>query len=277
MKFLIENYASAEDTQCLYFAHDINMHEEHSAKVWNSTSSIYDVLDTIRPDYFISHIFKLSKDVVHYMKHAESKMKLLVSVESASDAIIESAEKAILNQGINCAFFFGSRNVKTKKIRFVRINHAYDSNLQTQNTQVDYSIDEAIFIDSKDDVVLLNKEISYHYISNNKELDGVADIVLPENSMYHLYKNYDRIIFRNIKDVVPQSFFDAIMCGNKVYYESNDDNVHESMKKLFKQEKSLNYNDNDKLEDFTNLKSYVKEKHSNQNRTKTLLSQLPKD
>jgi len=49
------------------------------------------------------------------------------------------------------------------------------------------------------------------------------------------------------------------------------------IQKIFKPSKSLNFNDEDKLEDFSELKSKISEKHGISNRVKTLLSQLSKE
>lgn len=275
MKFLVENYASVEDTQALYFVHHLNSDTEHRAQLWQSNSSLYDILDTTKPDYFVTHLYKLSKDFSHYIDETKSNIRLLVSLNSVPQNLISQIEDTLLDKNLNCEFAFSSNiNLKTKKLKLIQINNCYDINLKS-DINIDYKVDKAIFISSSNQIT--KEEGSYHFISNNEDMKDIADIVLPETNMSKVYKNYDEIIFRNITDHIPQSFFDAVALGNKAYYESDNDSVHEMFSKLFKIDGSLNYRDQNKIVDFSELKSLISSKHTGSNRTKTLLSQLSKD
>lgn len=276
MKFLIQNYASNHSTQALYLSNVINAENKHSARLWNSSTSLYDAMDSEKPDYLITHGYKLSKEYFSYIKNEKSATKLLLNVDDVPQNTVTALEEALIGNNIDCCFFFSANpNVKTKKIRFVRINNCFDSNL-ANHSNLSYKIDKAFIVNDKNQLEV-NYDGSFHFLSCDANVKDYVDINLPEMNIASLYANYEEIIFRNIKEYVPQGFFDAIALGNKVYYESDDDEVHVMIDKLLKPEKSLNYNSEDKLLDFTKLKELIKDKHTCHNRTKTLLSQLPKE
>lgn len=263
MKFLVENYANYRDTQALYLNKALSSSLNVESVLWESSScSVYDIMDRENPDYYITSIYKLSKDFASYVNNVKN-IKLLLNVDYADDNTVQGIEGSILDSGIDCPFFFSSRNVKTKKIRFVHLSHAFDENLTKQSSKIKYKIDQAIFVDSKDQI----KEYtgSYHFVSHDESLKENVDITLPENMMFSLYSNYDKILFKNIDNYIPQSLFDAIMTCNNVSYEDLNPEMIEVINKLLK----LN-------EGIDSARSAIMEKHRPQNRAKTILSQIPK-
>lgn len=274
MKFLVQNYASEQNTQAMYLARGLNI-DEHQSTLWNNSCSLYDIMDKEKPDYFITSISMLSKDFVHYVEnHPSVNMKLLLNIDNVSQEIVNSTETILSNKNVKCGFFFcNDLNIKTKKVRLVNINNAYDAYLEG-NSHIKYTIGKAIIINKKEDIE--KYEGSYHVLSNKRELANIADIVFPETQLFSLFHNYDEIIV-HIEDIIPQVFFDAIMHGNKVYYKSSNKDVKNHIQKVLKTDAILDYEDENKLTDFTEIKKTVSEKHSSHNRVRTLLSQLPKD
>lgn len=276
MKFLIENYASVLDTQALYLHKAIAETTGNESVLWDSnTSSIYDVMDKERPDYYITSATRLSRDFAEYVKN-EKNIKLLLNVDYLTQETITGLEKSVLDSGIDCCFFFSSNpKASTRKIRFVHLNHAYDPNLKKVSKPIDYDIETAIFVMNENSI----KEHTgtYHFISTNEKIKDKTDIVLPEHMLFCLYCNYSQVIFNDIESYIPQSFFDAAVESGAVYYYNVSDSCKESIKRLFKTDKTLDYNEEDRMKDFSKMKLYIKEKHMPENRVKTLLSQLPKE
>ena len=88
------------------------------------------------------------------------------------------------------------------------------------------------------------------------------------------YPKYNEIIIRNLK-FTTQVFFDAILSGSKVYYQnSKDTGVQSLINKIFKKDFNLDYNSDDRVKDFSEIRDIVKEKHTGDNRAKTILSQI---
>jgi len=274
MKFMIENYVSNEDTQAMYFYKGLNS-GEHEATLWDARSvTLYDAMDSFNPDFFITHAYKISKELVHYLNNTASKTKVLLSINNVPKNTVTAMEETLIQQNVPCSFFFGSyENVKLKKIRYVNINNCADQNIVNGDKVINYTIDKGIFIDDKSQIMLY--EGSYHFLSNDKDLRSIVDIALPEIQIATLYKNYKEIIFKNIDEYIPQSFFDAVSSCDKVYYETDKQHVHDMIQKVFKPSKTLDYTSEDRLEDFSELKQRVSERHGISNRVKTLLSQLP--
>lgn len=277
MKFLIENYANYFDTQSLYLNKALANVDGVESNLWDSnSSSIYDVMDRHHPDYYITTASRLSKDFAHYVKNNEN-IKLILNVDYIPQQTILSLEKSVIEYGIDCCFFFSSKySVETKKIRFVNISNAHDINVNENSNTIEYSVDKGIFVDSAED--LKKYSGSYHYLSNNQKLKEKLDIVLPTHTLVPLYKNYEELIFTNVsKDYIPQTFFDAVMLGNKVYCENIDQETDEMLKKVFKLgDKSFDYNSSSRIGDLSHVRSVIRDKHLPANRAKTILSQIPK-
>lgn len=275
MKFLVQNYSSEDNTQALYLARGLSEQEGYSGVLWNNSCSLYDIMDKEKPDYYITSAFMLSTDFIHYAKnHLIFEMKLLLNVDGVSQDIINNIEISLENNKIKCPFFFShNKNVKTKNVRFININNAYDAYL-SHKSNIKYKIDKAIIASSKNHIQ--EYEGSYHVLSQNKDMVEVADIVFPESQLCSLYHNYKEIIV-NIDDVIPQVFFDALMYGDKVYYKSPNKEIKNDIKKILRTDSILDYEDPNKTNDFSDIKKTVAERHSSRNRVKTLLSQLPKD
>lgn len=283
MKFLIDNYAEYNNTQALYFHKHINEYEQHSAHiVSNHNMSLYDLFDTFSPDVYITSAHKLSKDSILYLKEnqKDKQIKLAISIQGIKNSDVLSIEEILNKHGVNCSFFFLNSSSKTlpfvKKTNIVRIHDCADLNLEL-NLDIDFKLDRAFIVDQNTTNKL--RSGTYHAISLNPALNGKVDFVLPINLMSAIYKKYDEIIFTDMEDYIPQAFFDAILRGNAVYYQIDNKQhekvVDEMMAKTFNCEDRLNYNSSNRLSTFDDLKALVIEKHSSQNRTKTLLSQIP--
>ena len=279
MKFIIENYSDPTHTQPLYLHDIINKDYDHESIFYDpGRESVYDILDKNNPDYYITDANILTQDFVTYQKNENPKIKLLLNVSSLSAEEINNLDKSLYSDHINCPLFFSKINQKKlpkiKNRRILQLSDAADTNISHIKNHLQYKIPKAFFILNS----FKPKENGpHHIISNIQKLSKDADIILPETKLASLYKNYDEIIFYGIEDYIPQSFFDCLYLGCKVYYISENNEVNNLINILLKPDQSLNYRDKDRMTDFSKLHEYVKEKHCGQNRVKTLLSQIPKE
>lgn len=279
MKFIIENYSDQTHTQPLYFHNIINKDYDHESVFYDpGMESVYDVLDKNNPDYYITDANMLTQDFVTYQKNENPKIKLLLNVSSLSAEEINALDKNLYDDNVYCPLFFTKTNQnklpKLKNRRILQLSDAADINLSHVKNNLQYNMPKAFFILKS----FTPKDTSpHHIISNIQKLAKDSDIILPETKLVSLYKNYDEIIFYGIEDYIPQSFFDCLYLGCKVYYISDNAEVHNLIKMLLKPNQSLNYYDNDRMIDFSELHSYVKEKHCGQNRVKSFLSQIPRE
>jgi hypothetical protein len=278
MKFLIENYAGYESTQPLYFHKHINDYEEHSCAIRTNDISVFDAFDAINPDVYIASAHTLSRDSVMYLRENKDKdIKLLICTDGLSSEEMQSLEGVLKNNEVSCHFYFNSSESNgTKRSKVVNIRNGVDLNLEP-SLNIDYRIQKAIFVNKS--AKIKNHKGTFHIISVNRQIKDSVDFCLPVTMLSSIYSKYEEIIFTDIPNSLPQHFFDAIYRGEKVYYDILDEDksklADEIVGSVLKVGNGLNYNNPDKITDFTDLKRYIEEKHSSINRTKTLLSQLP--
>jgi hypothetical protein len=281
MKVVIENFSTTNDTQALYFASTLNQ-LGHDATVFDrAKSSIYDVMDRNHPDLYITHGLMMSQELMFYLENNDSDLDILFSINGMTSDQIVGLDRFVNNAEINSSFFF----THFEKDKIPKINHnlvqikcAADLNLLEQRPNIEYNIDKAVFVYSAESI----KEYdgSYHTLTTNPNIKDSVDIYLPEISLGPLYRFYDTIIFRDNPGYIPQAFFDAIIMGAKVYFDIDDnakrEHFNEMVVKTFKDNISLNYNESNKCCDFNYITKHVLEKHTNKNRTTTLLSNIKK-
>lgn len=229
-------------------------------------SSAYDILDITKPDYLLTHISNLYEDAITYISQ-NGGCKLIINITGSTREDVEKIEKLILDRNVEIAFFYTNDDevYKLRNTNIVSIPFGADIFLFQNNTN--YKINKAFIVNSKAEKVECDEP--HHILSYNSKLKDIVDIVLPENKLATLYKNYEEIILKFSGKYIPQIFFDAIYYGNKVYYDIEDKQqmsfINNKVNRLFK----IDSND-------TNLiKNLVKRKHTCLNRVKTLLSQLP--
>lgn len=271
MKFVIENYSNNKTTQPLYLHTGLDNQENISATLYeNNTRSLFDMLDSTNPEYFITHASLLKRDHIEYCKQ-NNNIKLIISVQNLQKKDIQNLDQVLHDNDINCPILFLNSNVipKIKHRNIIRLMDCADSNLSKQKAIVNYKLNRAYVVDQ---VHNIEDKTPYHVLSTNMELKDKVDICLPEIHLSALYSKYDEIIFLDIKDNVPQSFFDAILLGNKVIYKSDDSDTNTMIENIFKHLTPRNINECN----FQELKQLVEEKHTEKNRVKTLISQLPK-
>lgn len=281
MKFAIENFATPDETQALYLTNTLKDMGHETILFDQSKQSIYDILDTHKPDIYISHAFRLSQDLLFYLQNNNLDIDILLNINGLKTEDINNFDTFFVEKNINSSFFFTCMN----KNKLPQINHnivslhnAADLNLCSRKPNIEYHIDKAIFIYSQDS--RKEYEGSYHNITTHPSLKDHVDICLPEISLASLYQFYDVLIFRDFLGYLPQAFFDAVAMGAKVYFDIDNEETQKEIdlltNKLLKISSTLNYKSKDKLDNFTELRQHVLEKHTNKNRANTLISNIKK-
>jgi hypothetical protein len=280
MKIVIDNYATSEDTQPLYFQNTLLSLGYESVLCDSKRDSTYDIFDKNNPDIYITHGYRITKDLIHYIVNNTCSTDILINIQEINNNEVLSISELFNNNNVNSSFFFlntDNKNIPTIKDRnIINICSAADMNLLNQKNTMQYSINKAIMLTNKDSIKTY--EGSYHNISMSESMKDVVDIVLPELLLAPLYSCYKNVIFRDFHGHIPQAFFDAIIFGCNVYFDIDDiqnrNNMNNLITKILKPKQSLDFNNEDKLEDFTELQNFVIEKHTNNNRVKTLLSNI---
>lgn len=272
MKFLITNYHSESQTECLYFNMILNLIKGCSSNIWDIRHhSAYDIFDLTKPDYLLTHITSIYEDALSYINE-NGGCKLIINITGSAKEDVEKIEKIILDRNIEIAFFY-TNDDEFYKLRYTNVvSIPLGADIFLNENSIKYKINKAFIINSK--INNIECDEPHHILSYNTKLENSADIIMPENRLSGLYRNYDEIVLKFCGKLIPQIFFDAIYYGNKVYYDVDDQDqlstINNKISKLLKIDFSLKDNN-----DIKYVKNIVKRKHTCLNRTKSLLSQLP--
>ena len=273
MKILIDNYSDYSQSQPLYF-HEGFKELGHQSTVFDvASSSIFDVCDTLTPEFLIMSAKRMQSDVIEYLKQSQN-IKLLINIDGLNTDNIKELTAFLKGNNIKVPFLFSSnvdlpQTVQGYKI--VKVYQAADTN-QVQDLHFDYQVDKAIFINKPNQSIAY--ESSFHVISTEQELKDNVDIFLPCVTLRSIFTKYNEIIFKELTEV-SQLFLNAIYSGTKTYYDNEDDSkIKNNLNKMFKQEFNINYRDSKKITDFQDISKVVSEKHRGNNRAKTILSQI---
>lgn len=280
MNFIIDNYTTNEDTQALYFHNSLSSFG-HKSKLFDpKKESLYDVFDTHNPDIYITHGYRVSQDLIHYLHNNDKIIDVLINIQSMKLDDVNNLSNFLFKNNIHSSFFFLNVDQndlpKIKDRNIINVLSAADTNLLNQKPSIEYKMKKGVIVNDKSQIK--DYKCPHHYISTLDSNKDFVDFMLPEIVLAPLFKCYETIIFRNFNGHLPQSFFDAIMFGCNVYFDLDDKQKQESVNtlisKLLKLDKVLDFNDENKLKDFNELKAFIMEKHTNLNRVKTLLSHI---
>jgi len=274
MRFLINNYASRFTTEPFYFNAGLNLLSNCKSLLWNQKEvSAYDIFDQFQPNYFITHANDISTHALDYIKNEKSKgIKVLINITGMDQEYINLLESTLIGHNIEVPFYFTNNDgsaIKTKKTNIVHIGLGADIFLRPGN--LNFKIGRGVIINSDSAIKNYSYPYPQHLISVREELSNIADIVLPALNLSNIYHNYKEIIFRDIYSVLPQVFYDAVNCGNKVYFDVDNQDFSHKVKKILKTDLDVcDPNVNSK-----ELKLLIKNRHTCLHRVKSLLSQLP--
>jgi hypothetical protein len=253
----------------MYINGALNLIDGCKSTLWNPRKiSAYDIFDQTNADYVITHISSVNTDIISYMKE-NPKLNLIINITGSNQDGINFLENIFDDEKINCPLLFNNQHNKltTKKTNLMYLAYSADVFLNRKQ-KLKYNINKGIVVNKPHD-----KEYNgtYHTISNDPKLDKHVDIVLPVAQLSTIYNNYDEIIFTDIDDNLPQTFYDSVYSGCKTLVDIQDVGKIQNIKKILKTEQNLC----DTNLDHTEIRNNVIKKHTCLHRVKSLLSQLP--
>lgn len=266
MKVLIDNYSSVYCTEPMYLSATINSINGCSSLIFPADNkiSVYDKFDLTQPNIYLTHAMLMNNDIISYL--VENKdIHAIISVSGLDQNQLSQIEQLFLYHNLKSLLFiinYPNHGLVSKNFNILVLPHCADIYLG-MNKQKSYSIETGIIVSEKSQIS--KREGTYHYISINKDISQDVDICMSAFQLSNIYLNYDRIVIKPFRKIIPQYFYDAVFYGKSVVYEADktDDPMIDTLKGIFKD-----------LDPQT-LKTTVKSKHTCLNRTKSLLSQLP--
>lgn len=280
MKFVIDQYSTDLISQPEYLARALQESGEHQVLLNDFSQTIFEMLDRFDPDVYITHCQVLSRDTVCYIQDSDKDIPLFICNDGSKYGSSKNTFQALKEMNINYRVFQNkttNENTLYSPPNTIPLLPAVEMGLLLEKTKWDNKFDTLVIADGKEELDNLNIDIKgkhYHIFP----IGGTGDIKVPAGFSYaNLVQNYDEVLFTNIDDGLNELFFQSIVYCDRVYFysENKTKQIDETIKRIFKIEESLSYNNENKIQDFSKLKQNTKEKHTSVNRAKTILSQLP--
>lgn len=284
MKFIVDNYSGPQTSQALYLYQYIQQISGNDVFLNNGNRYIFDLMDEHNPDVYIASCHTLSYDVIRYLESERQNIILLINIDGAKQGEVYTIEDSLLSKKINFKLFGNNsaiEKVMTKKTKIFNLLDGADLNIVEHKEHWKNKINTMFVIEDSIDVMNIKsiadkKDRTFHLVSFNKPTEVTTSIIEARRVLYH---NYDNIIFAGLEHGLKQYFFEAILFGSKVYFVSNNHakEIDELIQRVFKLDISLDYHNNNRLEDFEELRNVILNKHTGHARAKSLLSQLPQE
>lgn len=285
MRFVIDNYANGNNTQALYLHKHISDNDHHEVIMNTFETPVYDIMDTAKPDVYITSCTTISKDLLAYFKEFQRKknIKLFVNTDECKVAHINTVSSMLKESKIEHKLFGNNNNPHVPKDiakKTFKLANCTDVNISQDNgpeTKWFKRIDNLVVVDSKQELESLEgvlKNSTYHVLckSSNMINDINFDIV---GLCKHILHNYYQVIFSNIDEGLHQMFFESLYRASRTYFISQSpEELNGKLSKMLG-DVNLNIQDSERTQDFSKIKEVVVAKHTSANRTKSLLSQLP--
>lgn len=280
MKFIVDNYSYNASSQALYLHRYLNEKTDNKCYLNNNEIAMFDLLDNIQPDVYISQVGLLSRDLVYYIKQNSYNLNLLINVDNSKIGKILEVEEVLNENKIDFRFFgnmSGVNKVKTKKTPIFNLLDGFDINLEQEKSiwpkKIDYLVVTKYDVDISniDTDKLLNRTFHVCSFDNASEINTTV-----LHAQHNLYHNYSSVIFANLEYGINQSFFDCIHNGCKALFCSKayDQEINKTLCKLLKIESNFNFNHDDCIQEYDAVFDAVEKNHSSDRRVKSLLSQI---
>ena len=269
MRALIQNYINGESTEAGYITEALNR-AGANAELWTDGMSAYDKMDLFKPNVVFCHYMFLTGDIIRYLSN--SQIDIVINISGIQQHELDTIVNEIKDKNINCPFLFSNLpreaiKVKADGVKVHSIMNAADIFLNATEDFNDIEIDLGVVCDY-DATSKFSEQTadmrSWHFLSTSPDMQ-TSDILAPIQQMPSLYGRYKKLIVTVDGPRIPQHFFDAVVHGNDVSFQSKygtQDKVSQAViTKLLG-------------EDNTKWKSHVEKKHTCLNRVDKILSLL---
>ena len=280
MKLVIDKYSTDLISQPEYLARGFQEVGGHQVLLNDFSHTMFEMLDSFNPDVYITHCETLSRDTVYYIQDSEKNIPLFICNDGAKYGSSKNTFEALKNMNINHRVFYNktaNKDTLFKPDNAISLLPAVELGLLEESKKWSKKFDTLIVTNGQEDLDKLDIKINgdhYHVFP----MDGLGDLKVPAGFNYaNLVQNYNQVLFTTLDNGLDELFFQSIVYCDQVYFHSKNkaEEIDDMIKKIFKIEESLDYNNKNKIQDFSKLKKNTKDKHTNINRVKTILSQLP--
>lgn len=223
---LFQNYASDVCTEPLYL-HGCFRRIGVDAGVWNHGGSVFDVMDTHKPEVLVVHYKNVNLDMFKYFgRNDRFKCDIVINLTGATQEEFAQIEQAVTQYKLKVPFYFSNvppsfQQIVSLKSKVVSILPGVDLFLNGTDKGLNFNVEVGIISTGQNELV---KQVASEYPTNHrlKFLAGAVqdpDFDLPVNIMNltNLYGRYEKVIIADVPEVIfTQLFFEAVHKSKRV-------------------------------------------------------------
>ena len=275
MKILFDNYVTLTSSEASYMNGVLNQAGVNSLFWSDKRISAFDILDSTKPDVFITHYRQMTQDLIKYLP--SSKIQLALNVGGITNNEMKALEGLIESQNIKCQLMFsGDINpVKPEKIKFEEILPAADIFFPFNPPSKGRRIDYGLVCQNRSDIVenfVKDKDV-YHVLGVAEKQQEGFDLPVNVKTINDITQIYNQVVLAgDIRFVTSQMFYDAVLRANKcsvVTNPSQEEQWDKHLKRLFKVPE-----DGEDANIKEAIRSQVMQKHTAVNRASRLMKLL---
>jgi len=217
---LFQNYASDLCTEPMYL-HGCFTRVGVPAGIWHPGGSVFDILDTYKPEVLVCHFKNMTNDIFKYFsKNNQFKCDVVINITNASQEEFNTIEQVVKNSKMIVPFYFSNvppslQTIQSTKTKIVSILPGVDLFLNGTDTGLNFEVEAGIISTGQNEIV---KQLATKYATHHKLkfLGGNVqdpDFDLPVNIMNltNLYGRYETVVLADIPEVIfTQLFFEAV-------------------------------------------------------------------
>ena len=247
------------------------------SKMWNLNEqiSVYDKLDSERPDVLVTSFATIHQDIVSYLTNNTS-IKLVVDITGIDQAILNNLDALLKNQNIQCPFYTSQdykflTTVKCDSRKVVNLLPCYDI-FATKTPTPDYNIQAAVVSNRLSEKFTETCKLyeTYHKVVMADNPDASFDLQANILNMNSLYDKYEEVVLTgDVNFACSQVFFDGFVKAKKLTVK-----VPEEQQELFNQVLSTLFYEEEDEPSIDNIKSQIKKHHSCFNRAAQFAKEL---
>ena len=276
MKLLIQNYSNSCSNQPMYLNECLSRVGVDS-KIWNLNEpiSVYDKLDSERPDVLVTSFATIHQDMVSYLTN-NTNIKLVIDITGIDQTILNNLDTLLKNQNIQCPFYISQdykflTTAKCDSRKVVNLLPCYDI-FATKTPTPDYNIQAAVVSNRLSEKFTETCKLyeTYHKVVMADNPDASFDLQANILNMNSLYDKYEEVVLTgDVNFACSQVFFDGFVKAKKLTVK-----VPEEQQELFNQVLSTLFYEEEDEPSIDNIKSQIKKHHSCFNRAAQFAKEL---
>lgn len=277
MKILFDNYITLTSSECSYFNGVLRRAGVESLFWSDKRISTFDILDSTKPDVFVTHYRQVTQDLIKYLSNT-TKIDLVLNISGSTESEVNALENFLSSNNVKCSLMFSGDvdAAKPKGVKYDEILPAADL-FFPMNSPGQRKIDFGVVCQSSNSDLVSNftkdKDV-YHTLGVNQEEISDTDLQVNVKTVTDISQIYSTIVLAgDIRFVSSQLFFDLLLRANKcsvITNPSQQEKWGKFIERIFNMPKD--WKEQESMKEL--LRSQVLQRHTCYNRTERLMKLL---